>query len=954
MPKPLIALFLLWCVLSSLLGQSKKEMQRQHALEHYIEQKKATETKMCHPRSAVDTLYTKWGLHINFTEEFAYHYLREKDLVAIEDGVRSALGISKHKRLVITVDNLPIEQYVPVYYSSKGDRHRQDKGTKLQHVRNISKPYSPTLGLPQRHIALWNSHGKYYNHQDSCWKWQRAPLFSTVEDLFTSTYVLPFLVPMLENAGANVYLPRERDIQKHELIVDEKDEGFSLQGEAEQHSLGFQNHVLLDQSSINPFVMGESVLLPKGSRAIWQVAVPQSGAYAVYVAYAAHKKNTKDAHYSVQHAGGESTFIVNQRMGAGTWVYLGHFEFDKEAKVTLIGADKGRTNADAVRFGGGMGSIPREGKISGVPRWQEAARYYLQYAGALDTLTFNRHGDSIDYNDDFRSRARWVNYLMGDKAIEPWIKSKDKIEGLHLPIDVAMGFHTDAGHFNGMDTTVGTLAIYSTYDVDKNRDFYYSKKSRLSNRDLADIVQSQLVNDVRALYDSSWTRREMWDKMYSEATFAQVPSLLFEIHGHANAQDMRYGLHPQFRFDVSRAIYKGCLRFLATYYQQVYVVQPLPVQDMAIVSQGEQLMLQWSPTSDPLEPSAEPQFYVVYRQLDGRGWDNGTRVNEPFYRLPESEGLCAYKVCAVNAGGESFPSTALSVYNVAQAQKNILVIDGFTRVDAPAFMANEDSVGLAPWQDEGVAYGLDIGTIGWQYNYNENDPWVSDDEPGHGGSSFELSDSIFLGNNFNTSLAFVQAIAGEDYKVTSASVAAVEGGQLSLSTYDAVILALGEQRYTLLPSGQEAFDLLSPELILLLEKYLAQGGRLMLDGAHLASSSLEGSDSLRHADFLKEYCGIAFATKVKPVNHRVTFLSDSMSYHYNVAYTSDYYRVENADAFLVQDSAIVLSRYANALPATVFYQNQGRVISSGFPFETIIGEEQRTLLMKRYLNVLFD
>ena len=45
-------------------------------------------------------------------------------------------------------------------------------------------------------------------------------VFQTVEDLFTQSYVLPYLVPMLENAGANVLVPRERDTQVAEVIID--------------------------------------------------------------------------------------------------------------------------------------------------------------------------------------------------------------------------------------------------------------------------------------------------------------------------------------------------------------------------------------------------------------------------------------------------------------------------------------------------------------------------------------------------------------------------------------------------------------------------------------------------------------------------------------------------------------------------------------------------------------
>ena len=75
-------------------------------------------------------------------------------------------------------------------------------------------------GLSGRHIALWQSHGRYYESKTERWEWQRAATFRTVEDLYTQSYVLPFLIPMLENAGACVMTPRERDVQSWEVICD--------------------------------------------------------------------------------------------------------------------------------------------------------------------------------------------------------------------------------------------------------------------------------------------------------------------------------------------------------------------------------------------------------------------------------------------------------------------------------------------------------------------------------------------------------------------------------------------------------------------------------------------------------------------------------------------------------------------------------------------------------------
>jgi hypothetical protein len=75
----------------------------------------------------------------------------------------------------------------------------------------VQNPHNQSYnkGLSGRYIALWQSHGRYYEAKTERWEWQRAPLFRTVEDMYTQSYVLPFLMPMLENAGAYVMTPRK-------------------------------------------------------------------------------------------------------------------------------------------------------------------------------------------------------------------------------------------------------------------------------------------------------------------------------------------------------------------------------------------------------------------------------------------------------------------------------------------------------------------------------------------------------------------------------------------------------------------------------------------------------------------------------------------------------------------------------------------------------------------------
>ena len=90
----------------------------------------------------------------------------------------------------------------------------------LPWVKNVSRPNEISNGLENRHISIWASHGRYFAPAQGTWKWQRVNLFGTNEDLFTQTFVVPYIIPMLENAGAVVFSPRERDWQIVEKIID--------------------------------------------------------------------------------------------------------------------------------------------------------------------------------------------------------------------------------------------------------------------------------------------------------------------------------------------------------------------------------------------------------------------------------------------------------------------------------------------------------------------------------------------------------------------------------------------------------------------------------------------------------------------------------------------------------------------------------------------------------------
>ena len=61
--------------------------------------------------------------------------------------------------------------------------------------------------LTERNVVLYPSHGLYFNRDRQEWIWQRATLWTTVEDVYSQEYVR-LIKRMLENAGCNVIMPR--------------------------------------------------------------------------------------------------------------------------------------------------------------------------------------------------------------------------------------------------------------------------------------------------------------------------------------------------------------------------------------------------------------------------------------------------------------------------------------------------------------------------------------------------------------------------------------------------------------------------------------------------------------------------------------------------------------------------------------------------------------------------
>ncbi|MBQ1912403.1 MAG: xanthan lyase [Bacteroidales bacterium] len=814
------------------------------------------------------------------------------------------------------------------------------------------------LGMSGRHIALWQSHGRFWDGGARRWNWQRSVNNRTIEDLYTQSYVLPFLIPMLENAGAVVMTPRERDTQRWEVVCDNdpawsgaregtvrRKGSYHEKGSWSDAGTGFADARAEYRNLENPFTMGTARMAPvtpsnaqAAGLAVWRPHIPEKGEYAVYVSYKSLNSSTTDARYTVHHLGGSTLLHVNQQMGGGTWIYLGTFLFDEGTagyvELSTRSSGSGVVTADAVRFGGGMGKVNRGGGISGLPAYLEGALCSMQYGG-LDLSLLDEWDD--DYTKDYAGRGVWVQALGGGSRTNP------EGEGAHIPFDFSFAFHTDAG-VTPDEQVVGTLAIYSRL-CDRSEELP-NGESRMNGRMAADMVQTQIVDDIRAQFNGNWTRRGTWDRSYSESRTTGVPAFLLELLSHQNFSDMRYGLDPLFRFTVSRAVYKGMLKYLSSRYGCNYVVQPLPVHAFRADLKDGRAVLSWQPTLDSLEETAVAEYYRIYTRLDDGGFDDGRQVDGNRCELPLEKGrLYSFKVVACNRGGMSFPSEILSVAVTVDDAPQVVVVNDFTRVAPPASFDTPLYAGFLDDLDSGVPWGKDILFSGSMNQFRRDAAWISNDSPGFTGSYNDQAGSQLAGNTFDFVAQHARALLAAGYSVSSSSAEAFDG----VSSAFAADLICGKQvttlsapdavcaRYTVFPEAFQAA----------LRRYTAAGGNVILSGAYIATDAWDAvyqgvqkaPESTRN--FIREVLGYRWVTNFGDRSGRAAPLSSAPmplpAMTYNRDWSSSVYRVESPDGIApAGKQARTLMRYEGSqIGAAVAFDGPGyRCVSFGFPLET--------------------
>ena len=743
------------------------------------------------------------------------------------------------------------------------------------------------------------------------------------EDDSNAEIVSYFLIPYLQNAGAMVFSARERDRQENMVIIDDADgtsyaeqdgiyeESGSWAETTDANGYGYGRTDYPMTIDVNPLRSGKYryANAETGAWARWTPNIPKDGSYHVYVSYKAGTNRTTEAVYTVKHAGGSTEVMVDQQHHGSTWIDLGQFYFkagsSKERGSVTLSGESGILIADAVRFGGGKGLIKRGVnttlKVSGYPRWEESAVHNVQFMGAPSGGGNVYHRYTSQYNDrddDVSARSRWA----------AWENEDDYDDSLYI------AFHSNA--VDSSSVTGLSTWIYSNQAAGVG---YEAGQAAAGSEELATLVHERILNSVKTLFrkyedeDKYEYGRGIYSAYFGEINPSnnnEMPSVLVELAFHSSPTDSEMLRDPKYRDIASRAAYQAIVQYFAQKDGTEAVFLPGSPRNLAAITYNNSklAMLRWdAPETDEDRYLGDaPEGYIVQTSLDGVSFDDRvetTLTQEGFVLDDYPDGTVLFvRVLAYNKGGVSFPSAVVPIVVSKRKEANILLVDGFERIDNAMPRFNEGS--------------------GANHRY--------------------ILEHI---NSFDYARYYAPLLAELGYSFDFMPRTWFYGSNSIPSQYDAILWFLGEQS-----TADETFNHEEQEKI---AEYLDNGGALFVSGAEIGwDLDYKGDDADK--TFFNETLNTKY---VADKSGLYTFFgADDLSTVSGWFDDGTYiYQAEYADVLAPFDEntgkTVIFYDNAQTLGAGVLTSTDSKkVFVLGFPFETILDDE----IKKDLLKYVFD
>lgn len=718
------------------------------------------------------------------------------------------------------------------------------------------------------------------------------------------------------NAGATVVPMRSVGHQTNEVVLDNTSAAVSFSGSWFTNTT---NTVYYGAPGVDRFRFA-ALSASETATATYTPTIPVAGFYPVYT-WVAHDGDRTSQLYRIRHTGGEATVRVPHYMVGNGWVYLGSYYFaagsnGNSGAVVISNLEPtpsvgSLVVADAIRFGNGMGNIPRGASgVSTYPREEEGSRYWTQISlGQGQSSAIYDVPGINDEADDFGTPPRMAREMNREQSGNMFKR-------------IYIGFHSNATTGNTNTATArGTVGLYCS-----------DASVRTPNQvRLAQICGQEVTFDMtnmNAQLEFPWSDRSP-NTTYGGGTFPEIAntnissefdSTIIEVAFHDNTNDVRLLRDPKARNWVARAGLHAVIKYMNEFDGLALNFPPEPPYNVRAIAVTNGIQISWNTPIAQAGSGAATNF-LVYISTNGYGFGNpvsvsgGGATTTTITNLPPDADFY-FRVAARNAGGESMPSEVTGCRRTSNpAQSRILFVNAFDRFDRTTNLRQTPTA----------------------QNYNP---------PGNSGTIDRVMPRA--NNSFDYVVPHGKAISAFGMPFDSCSRQAVTNGQVSFTNYQIVIWEAGQ-------SLTNTFRALERNVV---TNFQNAGGHLFISGADIAwdldrASGPAAADraflnNALHADLSADADNNSASYTASPVAGSIFAGSGNATFDDG---SKAIYWVQNPDALTPTGAgAMATLSYVggNGGTAGVQYDGSaggGRVVYLGFPFETITSASIRNAYM---------
>ncbi len=782
-----------------------------------------------------------------------------------------------------------------------------------------AQPSGPLSG-----IVLFTSggHGFGANAALTAWISERTLDNAMNEDLGNLDQ-LNYFVEAAWKAGATVVPFRPVGYQTNEVVLDNMDTNVSARGQVTFGGTWYNSSQSIYYGKPGDAIPYRYAAVSTNGSTAWasyRPNIPVAGDYPVYT-WVRHGSDRTNQLYRIYHTGGITDVRVDHSAVGCGWIWLGTYYFAAGTNGVVNignyvpgGKEGSYVFADAIRFGNGIGTESRGAAgLSGFESELESSRFWTikSMGQGMPTSLYDVNGLD-DREDNIGQPARMADYMCRTNDRPRWRR-------------VYIGLHSNAsGSTNA--TSRGTIGLYDTR-IQANYPSIYSAQTNL-----AAALARQCNEDMRAGTNSvipSWSARtsylygSTYGEIYNSSVYQKMDTTINEVGFHDNASDAAVLRTPAGREWLARGTVRGLIRHLSGYYASGIVntnAPDRPIRLRAVNSGVGALTISWQMPARTAASGGLPQGYVIYTSTDGRGFGNpiavsGAAITNKTITNLNAGATIFFRVCATNAGGESFHSVVAGARVTANGTKaGVLVVNGFDR--------------------------------------NDN----------------ALAPTRFIGKNLNGNVTLVRPrmINSFDY-VKEHGLALAAAGQTfdfadhslitdsaALTNYAKVVWILGEES-----TVDKTFDATERTAV---AGYLNAGGRLFVSGAEIGwDLGRVGVSSADEVKFFTNTLRAAYSADNAATNivtGTANGFLNGVTLQFN--YTNplpDMYAANFPDILRTSSGAVTAAVYgasaSGANGAIIQFSNATyRTIVMGFPFETITNAATRATVMTKAMQFL--